>query len=74
MNSSISIAYANDRVVALFRYQEIVDASDSFDLDFDSLGSGKTKPSKAAIRVNDLLEATTGKRTLESSYFLANER
>ncbi|KAF2666574.1 hypothetical protein BT63DRAFT_375958 [Microthyrium microscopicum] len=44
---------------ALSRYQEIVDASDSFDLDFDSLGAGKTKPSKAAIRVNDLLEATT---------------
>jgi RAD50-interacting protein 1 len=45
--------------VALSRYNEIVDADDSFELDFDSMGPGKTKPSKAAIRVNDLLEATT---------------
>jgi hypothetical protein len=37
-----------------------MDDSDSFNLDFDSFGPGKTKPSKAAIRVNDLLEATTG--------------
>ena len=44
---------------ALSRYNEIVEADDSFELDFDSLGAGKTKPSKAAIRVNDLLEATT---------------
>jgi hypothetical protein len=49
-----------DVLVALSRYHEIVDGSDSFDLDFDSVGAGKTKPTKAAIRVNDLLEATTG--------------
>jgi hypothetical protein len=46
--------------VALSRYHEIVEGSESFDLDFDSVGAGKTKPTKAAIRVNDLLEATTG--------------
>jgi RAD50-interacting protein 1 len=46
--------------VALSRYHEIVEATDSFDLDFDSVGRGRTKPSKAAIHVNDLLEATTG--------------
>lgn len=44
---------------ALARYHEIVDPPESFDLDFDSFGPGKTKPSKAAISVNDLLEATT---------------
>ena len=48
-------------LVALARYEEIVDAEDSFELDFDSLSPGKTKPSKAAIRVNDLLENITGK-------------
>jgi hypothetical protein len=48
-----------ERDFALSRYQEIVDAPDSFNLDFDSLGPGKTKPSFAAIRVNDLLEAIT---------------
>jgi hypothetical protein len=42
------------------RYQEIVESSDNFDLDFDSVGAGKTKPSKAAIQVNELLEVTTG--------------
>lgn len=41
------------------RYREIVGDSENFELDFDSLGQGKTKPSKAAIQVNDLLEATT---------------
>lgn len=56
-----------EKEFALSRYQDIVDADDSFDLDFDSLGAGKTKPSKAAIRVNDLLEATTDNyRGLES--------
>jgi hypothetical protein len=37
-----------------------VESSESFDLDFDSVGTGKTKPSKAAIQVNELLEVTTG--------------
>ncbi|KAF2400061.1 hypothetical protein EJ06DRAFT_562428 [Trichodelitschia bisporula] len=45
---------------ALARYQEIVDAPDSFDLDYDGVDAKSTKPTKAAIRVNDLLEATTG--------------
>ena len=45
---------------ALARYKEIVDASDSFELDFDSVGTAKkTVPTKAAIRVNDLLDTTT---------------
>jgi RAD50-interacting protein 1 len=48
-----------ERDFALARYHEIVDAPDSFNLDFDSLGHGKTKPTLAAIRVNDLLEAVT---------------
>jgi hypothetical protein len=47
----------------LERYHNVVDAPDNFNLDFDSVGSGETKPSKAAIQVNYLLEETT------SSYF-----
>ncbi|KAF2433809.1 hypothetical protein EJ08DRAFT_40332 [Tothia fuscella] len=44
---------------ALSRYKEIIDAPDSFELDYDSFASGTTKPTKAAIRVNDLLETIT---------------
>lgn len=53
---------------ALARYREIVDAPDSFELDYDSVGTArKTVPTKAAIRVNDLLETVTEHyRTLAS--------
>ncbi|KAF1988238.1 hypothetical protein K402DRAFT_374019 [Aulographum hederae CBS 113979] len=44
---------------ALTRYLNIIDAEDSGDLDFDSVDPGSTKPTKAAIRVNDLLETVT---------------
>jgi hypothetical protein len=44
-----------------------VEAPDSKDLDFDGLPPGVTKPTKAAVRVNDLLEqATNNYRTLAS--------
>ena len=42
------------------RYQNILDAKDSGELDYDSVDPGNTKPTKAAIRVNDLLETITG--------------
>lgn len=44
---------------ALARYQSIIDDPDSSSLDYDGPESNTTKPSKAAIRVNDLLETIT---------------
>ena len=44
---------------ALGRYQAIIDAPDAGELDYDSVGAEATKPMKAAIRVNDLLETIT---------------
>ncbi|KAI9748701.1 MAG: hypothetical protein M1815_003029 [Lichina confinis] len=56
-----------ERDFALPRYQEIIDAKDAGEIDYDSVGSGRTKPTKAAIRVNDLLESITDRyRPLES--------
>ena len=46
--------------VALARYQTIVDQPESGEIDFDSVDPGATKPTKAAIRVNDVLETITG--------------
>lgn len=47
-------------IVALARYQTIISTPESGALDYDSVGNGATKPTKAAIRVNDLLETITG--------------
>ncbi|KAF2868876.1 RINT-1 family protein-like protein [Massariosphaeria phaeospora] len=44
---------------ALARYQSIVDAADFGDLDYESVDPKATKPTKGAIRVNDLLETIT---------------
>ncbi|KAK3079128.1 hypothetical protein LTS18_005673, partial [Coniosporium uncinatum] len=44
---------------ALARYETIISDSSSGELDFDSVDPGTTKPTKAAIRVNDLLETIT---------------
>jgi len=46
--------------VALARYQSIVDAPDFGHLDYESVDPKATKPTKGAIRVNDLLETITG--------------
>jgi hypothetical protein len=48
------------RTVALARYQSIVEAPDFGDLDYESVDPKATKPTKGAIRVNDLLETITG--------------
>ncbi|KAH7085535.1 TIP-1 family-domain-containing protein [Paraphoma chrysanthemicola] len=45
---------------ALARYQNIVEATDFGDLDYESVDPKATKPTKGAIRVNDLLETITG--------------
>lgn len=47
--------------VALNRYQTIVEADDWRDLDYESVDPKATKPTKGAIRVNDLLETITGR-------------
>lgn len=47
-------------LVALSRYQSIIDNPESGEIDYDSVDPGMTKPTKAAIRVNDLLETITG--------------
>jgi len=52
---------ADLRAVALARYQDIVDAPDFGDLDYESVDLKATKPTKGAIRVNDLLETITGR-------------
>ena len=51
-------------LVALSRYENIIDARDAGDIDYDSVEPGVTKPTKAAIRVNDLLESITGTRNI----------
>ena len=54
---------ADDCVVALSRYQTIINTTESGEIDYDGVDSGTTKPTKAAIRVNDLLETVTGLTT-----------
>lgn len=48
-------------VVALSRYQEIIEAPESGEIDYESVDPGATKPTNGAIRVNDLLETITGR-------------
>jgi hypothetical protein len=56
-----------ERDFALSRYQSIIDTPDSKELDYDSVAFDATKPTKAAIRVNDLLDTITDRyRTLAS--------
>ncbi|KAK4497012.1 hypothetical protein PRZ48_011461 [Zasmidium cellare] len=50
---------AAERDFALQRYHAIVEAQESGELDFDAVSADSTKPTKAAIRVNDLLETIT---------------
>lgn len=58
---------AVERDFALSRYQVIRDASDSGDVDFDS-DATQTKPTKGAIRINDLLETITDRYRGLSSF------
>lgn len=44
---------------ALARYKDIIDTPDSGQIDYDGVELIATKPTKAAIRVNDLLETIT---------------
>jgi RAD50-interacting protein 1 len=56
-----------EKEFALSRYRDIRDAPDSSKLDFDT-DSGQTKPTKGAIRVNDLLETVTDRYRGLSSF------
>ncbi|KAI4111393.1 MAG: hypothetical protein LQ339_000592 [Xanthoria mediterranea] len=48
-----------EKTFALSRYQNIIDPSESFEIDYESVEPSATKPTNAAIRVNDLLETIT---------------
>ncbi|KAJ5989157.1 hypothetical protein N7481_004367 [Penicillium waksmanii] len=48
-----------EKEFALARYRDIIDNPDSGHIDYDGIELTATKPTKAAIRVNDLLETIT---------------
>ncbi|KAF9891117.1 hypothetical protein FE257_005053 [Aspergillus nanangensis] len=53
---------------ALARYKDIVDSPDSGHIDYEGVERSATKPTKAAIRVNDLLETITERYQPLSSF------
>ncbi len=55
-------------IVALSRYQDILDDKESGGIDYDSVDASATKPTNAAIRVNDLLETITDRYRPLSSF------
>ncbi|KKK13580.1 hypothetical protein P175DRAFT_0435452 [Aspergillus ochraceoroseus IBT 24754] len=57
-----------EKEFALARYKEIVDTPDSGNIDYEGVESSATKPTKAAIRVNDLLETITERYQPLSSF------
>jgi hypothetical protein len=53
---------------ALARYQDIISDRSTGELDYDSVSTDSTKPTKAAVRVNDLLETITERYKSLSSF------
>jgi RAD50-interacting protein 1 len=53
---------------ALARYESIISTPDGREIDYESTESGSTKPTKSAIRVNDLLETITDRYRPLSSF------
>ncbi|CAG8942204.1 unnamed protein product [Penicillium salamii] len=53
---------------ALVRYKDIIDTADSGEIDYDGMEITASKPTKAAIRVNDLLETITERYQPLSSF------
>lgn len=45
--------------VALSRYQNIINAEDAWQIDYDSVEANEAKPTKSALRLKDLLETIT---------------
>lgn len=59
--------FAIERDFALARYESIISDRSTGQIDYESVDSATTKPTKGAIRVNDLLETITDRyRTLSS--------
>lgn len=48
-----------EKEFALSRYKDIIDTPESGQIDYDGVDANVTKPTSAAIRVNDLLETIT---------------
>lgn len=59
---------AFERDFALARYQSIMDAPGAGELDYNAVHASVTKPSKAAVHLNDLLETITERYRHLSSY------
>ncbi|KAI4165025.1 MAG: hypothetical protein LQ342_001301 [Letrouitia transgressa] len=59
-----------EKSFALSRYQSIIDNPRSNDIDYDSVEPNATKPTNAAIRVNDLLETITDRYRPLPNFFL----
>ncbi|KAI4759212.1 hypothetical protein E4T52_08587 [Aureobasidium sp. EXF-3400] len=57
-----------ERDFALARYEDIISDRASRELDYDSVSADSTKPTKAAVRVNDLLETITERYKSLSSF------
>ena len=57
-----------EKEFALARYRSIIDTEDSGEIDYDGVEPGASKPTKAAIRVNDLLETITERYQPLSSF------
>ncbi|CAD0106989.1 unnamed protein product [Aureobasidium uvarum] len=53
---------------ALARYQDIISDRSTGEIDYDSVSADSTKPTKAAVRVNDLLETITERYKALSSF------
>ena len=53
---------------ALSRFEKIIENADSREIDYDGVESGRTKPTRGAIRVNDLLETITDRYRDLSSF------
>ena len=57
-----------EKLFAMERYHNIIASADSGEIDYDSTIPGTTKPTKGAIRVNDLLETITDRYKPLSSF------
>jgi len=57
-----------ERDFAMSRYRSIVESAEAGELDYDSVSADATKPTRMAIRVNDLLETITDRYRPLSSF------
>jgi RAD50-interacting protein 1 len=57
-----------EKQFAFSRYKAILQAADARELDYEGVASTQTKPTKATVRVNDLLETITDRYRSLSSF------